>query len=223
MPPTITIRRLLDLLLDLYGPQGWWPAETRFEVIVGAVLTQNTAWKNVEKAIDNLKRENCLTPERILSCPEERLKELIRPAGFFNQKAERLKAISKFILDHGGLEELDKVPTNELRNLLLSVKGVGKETADSILLYAFYRPVFVVDKYTYRIFARLGIWEGPFDYEGIRKLVEEEIKDVKELQEFHALLVEHAKRYCRKKPLCDDCPINHLCPRVGVGTSDRPR
>ncbi len=216
MPPTITIRRLLDLLLELYGPQGWWPAETRFEVIVGAILTQNTAWKNVEKAIANLKREGCLTPDRILSCPEERLKELIRPAGFYNQKAARLKEVSRFLLEHGGLEGLDVLPTEELRSLLLSIKGIGRETADSILLYAFDRPVFVVDRYTYRIFTRLGIWKGPFDYEGIRELVEKEIKDVKELQEFHALLVEHAKRYCRKKPLCNDCPLNQLCPRVGV-------
>ena len=212
MPPTITIRNLYQSLLSFYGPQGWWPAETPFEVIVGAILTQNTAWRNVEKAISNLKKENCLTPERILSCPEEKLKELIRPVGFYNQKAQRLKEVSRFIVEHGGLEKLSKIPTNELRKMLLSLKGIGRETADSILLYAFERPVFVVDKYTHRIFTRLGLWNGPFDYERIRELVEREIRNVSDLKEFHALLVEHAKRYCRKNPLCDECPLRSACP-----------
>ena len=207
----IRIYPIYHRLLETYGPQGWWPAETPFEIVVGAILTQNTAWKNVEKAIENLKRANCLTPEKILNCPEERLKELIRSVGFYNQKTERLKIISHFILDSGGIERLRREPLHLLREKLLSLKGIGRETADSILLYALDKPIFVVDAYTYRIFTRLGIWEGPFDYEGIRSLVEEEISTVPDLKEFHALLVEHAKRHCRKKPICEGCPLKEVC------------
>ncbi|NPA86637.1 MAG: endonuclease III domain-containing protein [Candidatus Diapherotrites archaeon] len=197
-------------LLDHFGPQGWWPAETPFEVMVGAILTQNTSWKNVERAIENLKNAGCLTPERITSCPLNELRELIKPAGFYNQKALYLKELSRFLLDHP-LEELATLPTHELRRLLLSIKGIGKETADSILLYVFNRPVFVADRYSHRVFSRLGIWRGPYRYEEIRSLVEEEMKDPEELKEFHALVVELAKNYCRPQPRCDACPLKDLC------------
>ncbi len=175
-------------------------------------MTQNTAWKNVERAIDNLKRAGPLTPEFIVSLPHEKLRELIRPAGFYNQKAERLRAVSEMILRYGGMERLSTFTTRRLRDVLLSVKGIGKETADSILLYAFGRPVFVVDKYTYRLFTRIGIWEGSFDYEGIREMVEGEIRDVEEMKEFHALIVEHSKRFCRKRPNCSLCPLREAFP-----------
>ncbi len=203
----LRITHLYRLLKDHYGEQHWWPADTPFEVAVGAILTQNTSWKNVEKAIYNLKKHNCITPERILQCKE--LEELIKPAGFYRQKAERLKNIASFFLR----KDIDKMSTEKLREELLNIKGVGKETADSILLYAFDRPVFVVDKYTYRLFVRLGVWKGRFDYEGIRNLVEREIKDVGDLKEFHALIVEHSKRICKKKPLCNECFIGQ-CPRI---------
>lgn len=201
-----TIKILFRRLLDFYGPQGWWPADNPFEMMVGAILTQNTTWRNVEKAIKNIKE--CLTPKGILECLD--LEERVRPTGFYRQKAERLRELSSFLLEHP-FDELAKIPTNQLRKLLLSIKGVGKETADSILLYAFERPIFVVDKYTYRLFLRAGIWEGPFDYEGIRHLVEKEIRTVEELKEFHALIVEHSKQFCRKRPLCENCPIKDIC------------
>ncbi len=211
------VRELYEKLLAFYGPQNWWPAETPFEVVVGAILTQNTAWRNVERAIDNLKREGILDPESILKTPDDVLRELIRPAGFYNQKLQRLKAVCKLIVDYGGLEKLFSLPLDELRSVLLSVKGIGPETADAIILYAANKPTFVVDRYTHRIFIRLGLWEGKYDYEGIKKLVESEIPpDVQTYKEFHALIDEHAKRICRKKPLCNSCPLRDVCPRVGV-------
>ena len=214
------VRELYERLLSFYGPQDWWPAETPFEVVVGAILTQNTAWRNVEKAIDNLKREGILDPESILKTPEDVLKELIRPAGFYNQKAARLKRVCKLIVDYGGLEELFSLPLDELRSVLLSVKGIGPETADAIILYAANKPTFVVDRYTHRVFTRLGIWKGDYDYEGIKKLVETEIPpDVYTYQEFHALIDEHAKRICRKNPLCASCPLRDVCPYARDGVS----
>ena len=211
---TNTIRTLFRRLYEFYGRQGWWPAETPFEVMVGAILTQNTAWRNVEMAIKNIKQ--CMTPEGILKCPD--LEERIRPAGFYRQKAERLRALSRFLLEHP-MEELAKLPTGKLREMFLAIKGIGKETADSILLYAFGRPVFVVDKYTYRLFVRFGIWKERFDYERIRRLVEKEIRTVEELKEFHALIVEHAKRFCRKRPLCKECPLREFCPTASSNVS----
>lgn len=211
------LQELYERLLSFYGPQNWWPAETPFEVVVGAVLTQNTAWRHVEKAIDNLKREGLLDPESIIKTSDDVLRELIRPAGFYNQKTQRLKAICKLIVDYGCLEELFKLPLGELRSVLLSVKGIGPETADAIILYAAGKPTFVVDRYTHRIFTRLGIWEGKYDYEGIKKLVESEIPPrVDVYREFHALIDEHAKRICRKKPFCDSCPLRDVCSRYGV-------
>ena len=213
MANALTVQELYERLLSFYGPQNWWPAETPFEVVVGAVLTQNTAWRNVEKAINNLKREGLLDPESILKTPDDVLRELIRPAGFYNQKTERLKRVCKLIVDRGGLEELFSLPLDELRSVLLSVKGIGPETADAIILYAANKPTFVVDRYTHRVFTRLGIWQGDYDYEGIKKLVEAEIPpNVSVYKEFHALIDEHAKRICRKKPLCSSCPFRDVCP-----------
>jgi len=218
MADALSIRELYERLLSFYGPQDWWPAETSFEVVVGAILTQNTAWRNVEKAIANLKEECILDPESILKTPDDVLRELIRPAGFYNQKLQRLKAVCKLIVDYGGLENLFSLSLDELRSVLLSVKGIGPETADAIILYAANKPTFVVDRYTHRIFTRLGIWQGDYDYESIKKLVETEIPpNVSVYKEFHALIDEHAKRICRKKPLCDSCPLKDVCPRIGVG------
>jgi len=210
-------------LLKYFGPQGWWPVDWeyhkrnktdwRFEVIIGAILTQNTRWRNVEKALENLKKEVRLDCREILNLGVERLSKIIRPVGFYRIKAERLLNFCKFLCEKYdcNLDKLKSLNLEELREELLSIKGIGKETADSILLYAFGRAVFVVDKYTYRLFTRVGIWTGPFDYEAIRELVEEEIRKVEELKEFHALIVEHSKRFCKKQPLCRSCPLRGLC------------
>jgi len=212
------LRELYERLMHFYGPQNWWPAETPFEVVVGAVLTQNTAWRNVERAIGNLKREGILDPRSILETPDDVLRELVRPAGFYNQKVQRLKAVCRLIAGYNGLEELFKLPLDRLRSVLLSVKGIGPETADAIILYAANKPIFVVDRYTHRVFTRLGIWEGRYDYEGIKRMVESEIPPrVDVYKEFHALIDEHAKRICRKRPFCGSCPLGRECPRHGVG------
>ena len=207
-----SITEIYQTLLKTYGKQNWWPAETPFEVCIGAVLTQNTNWKNVEKAIENLKRENLITPEAILSCPEEKLQELIKPAGFFRQKAEYLKNLSRFTLENRGIENLKKIKKESLRRELLKVKGIGKETADSILLYALDKPSFVVDTYTKRLFFRLGIIKTEkLSYESVKKITESEIPPLEEnlevYRELHALIVEHSKTKCRKKPFCKGCSL----------------
>lgn len=198
-------------LLDRYGAQHWWPADTPFEVMVGAVLTQNTAWSNVEKAIDNLKAmEAGFSLESLLAIPVERLAALIRPAGYFNVKAKRLSSLCRFLQRHG---ELDRLETDQLRALLLSVHGIGPETADDILLYAYHRPVFVIDAYTRRLFARLGMIEAESGYETLREGFEAALQNDAELfNEYHALIVVHAKNHCRVKPVCADCPVRDLCP-----------
>ena len=202
---------IYKILLNYYGHQNWWPAETRYEVVVGAILTQNTSWKNVEKAINNLKNENLLDEEKILNVDEDKLKELIKPAGFYNLKAKRLKNVTKFIVDnYGNTEEMAKTDkdTLTLRTELLSINGVGKETADSILLYALDRESFVVDAYTKRMFSRLGIINEKAKYDEIKEIFEKSLpKDLELYKEYHALIVEHCKKFCRKKPLCDNCPI----------------
>ncbi len=213
---TAGIRHLLRRLLDAYGPQHWWPAETPFEVMVGAVLTQNTAWSNVERAIANLKGADVLSPEALLALPETELAELIRPSGYFNVKARRLRHLCAFLQEGGGEAELARRPTGELRTALLAVHGIGPETADDILLYAFSRPVFVVDAYTRRLFQRLGLTAGGEGYEQIRRLVEEAIgADIQALNELHALIVRHAKVHCRVRSRCGGCPLTPACPAAG--------
>jgi len=202
-------------LLRAYGPQGWWPAETPFEVMVGAVLTQATAWRNVERAIARLKAADSLSPEAISRLPQVRLEELVRPAGFFRQKARRLKALVDLALSQGGVESLLALPPGELRERLLSVPGIGPETADSILLYAAGYPVFVVDAYTKRILHRLGLLaEEAVPYGEVQRTFQENLPSDPELYgEYHALLVRHAKEHCRTRPRCDGCPLSDLCPR----------
>lgn len=192
---------------------GWWPAETPFEVMVGAVLTQNTAWTNVEKAVARLKAAGLLSPEAIVATPVEQLAPLIRSSGYFNVKALRLKALAHWVCERGGLSVLAAIPTFELRADLLSVKGVGPETADDILLYAFGRPVFVIDAYTRRLFRRLGVVEGTEDYELLREQFESVLPlDPVLFNEYHALIVLHGKDYCRPRPRCPACPLLDLCP-----------
>lgn len=206
------IRDLLRRLGAAYGSLHWWPADSPFEVVIGAVLTQNTRWENVERAIANLREADRLEPECILSLPEAELAALIRPSGYFNVKARRLLSLVRFIRDGGGLETLAGWDTPRLRTALLGVHGIGPETADDILLYAFGRPVFVVDAYTRRLFARLGWFLERTAYEELRLHVEEALgADAGALNELHALIVEHGKRRCRPRPLCTGCTLREIC------------
>ncbi|BAV33363.1 HhH-GPD family protein [Sulfuricaulis limicola] len=181
--------------------------------MVGAVLTQNTAWTNVEKAIVNLKQAKALSPEAIMMAHPKRLATWLRPSGYFNIKARRLKAMCRWVVQQGGVRRLAKRATPELRHALLGVHGIGPETADDILLYAFRRPVFVIDAYTRRIFARLGLITGDEPYETLRSLFENGLGSSAPLfNEYHALIVIHGKEVCRKRPLCGNCPLTDECP-----------
>jgi endonuclease-3 related protein len=216
-PDARTLRGLLERLRDAYGPQHWWPGDSPFEVMVGAVLTQNTAWSNVERAIDFLKAANALSPESIAALPHERLAALIRPAGYFNVKARRLQSFCRFLVESGGEPALADTPTETLRARLLAVHGIGPETADDILLYAFERPVFVIDAYTRRLFGRLGLASGHESYEELRTGVERAIgPDPASLNELHALIVHHAKVACAKVPRCAGCCLREICPSGGL-------
>lgn len=197
--------RIYRVLLRKFGKQGWWPAQSRFEVVVGAILTQNTNWRNVEKAIANLRKAGMLDPEKISRAGKRKIEALIRPSGFYRQKAGRLKDMTKWFIS------ADKnKPAGELRDELLSIKGVGKETADSIILYAFDKPVFVVDAYTRRMCDRHKLVRGK-GYEDYRSFFEKNLpEDVELYKEFHALIVELGKRHCRKKPECEKCPVFRL-------------
>ncbi|MFZ5800064.1 MAG: endonuclease III domain-containing protein [Candidatus Omnitrophota bacterium] len=202
-------------LLRSFGPQDWWPAKTPFEVIVGAILTQNTAWANVEKAIANLKRAHCLNPAKIKNLSFRRLAELIRPSGYYNIKAKRLKSFINFFFKEyrGQVCRMSKAPTGILRRQLLEVKGIGPETADSILLYACEKPVFVVDAYTKRMLSRHHLLDGKLDYATVQRLFMQSLKPQEKLfNEFHALLVRLGKDYCKKIPRCNVCPLKSCLP-----------
>jgi endonuclease-3 related protein len=194
----------------------WWPARTPFEVIVGAILTQSTSWGNVERAIANLRTAQMLTPSAMSRARMARLAALVRPSGYFRQKAKKLKAFVRFLqLEYGGsLKRMFETPTEILREKLLAVHGIGPETADTILLYAGKHPVFVVDAYTHRIFGRHGITDGKPEYENVSALVEAALpRDSQLFNEFHALVVNTGKNWCRKKePRCAECPLAFLLP-----------
>ncbi len=205
--------KLLDMyriLLDHYGPRNWWPADSPFEVVVGAILTQNTAWKNVEKAITNLKRIGALTPEALLRLPEETLSEAIRPSGYYRQKAKRLRNLLTMLSDRFdcSLDALFEFPTEALREELLALSGIGPETADSILLYAAERAVFVIDSYTIRIFSRHELLPEETSYAEAQQWITDHLpEDVQLFNEFHALLVNVGKDFCRPRPACAGCPL----------------
>jgi endonuclease-3 related protein len=210
-----------DLLLSLYsdmharfGHRKWWPAESPFEVCVGAVLTQNTAWKNVVKAIDNLKAASALDPFRIHSMPCGDLAALIKPAGYYNVKARRLRYfVDHLVLKHAGqLSSLFSSPVHELRNELLSIRGIGKETADSMILYAANKPIFVVDAYTRRVLSRHNMIDEKADYDAIQDLFHASLpRDTGLFNDFHAQFVAVGHHHCKRKPLCRDCPLGkHL-------------
>lgn len=198
-----------------FGPLQWWPAESPFEVLVGAILTQNTAWRNVEKAIANLRGAGVLTPAQLADLTVAELEELIRPAGFFRQKAARLQHVSGVLAAEydGNIDAFCAGPLDDVRRRLLALPGIGPETADSILLYAARRPSFVVDAYTRRVFARLGLLAGDERYEAIRaRFMRELPEDVALYNEYHALIVTLAKSNCRKRqPLCPSCPLRPVC------------
>ncbi len=199
------VNKVFDLLYSTYGPQQWWPGDSRFEIIVGAVLTQNTAWHNVTLAIDNLKAEHFLEPNALLEAESEHIKALITPVGFYNVKYKRLRNVLEYFMRHNmDSERFHCLPIANLRDELLEVNGIGPETADSILLYAFDRPVFVVDAYTRRLFSRLGYkWMEKAPYEEVQGFFMEELSPNSDLyNEFHALIVRHCKVTCKKNPLC---------------------
>jgi len=209
-----------DALLAAYGPQRWWPARTTLEVMVGAILTQNTAWTNVKKAVANLHAARAMDAEVILRAPHRTVAAWIRPAGYFNVKAKRLQNFCAWYVERGGKKKLRRCDTVALRQELLSINGVGPETADDILLYAFDRPVFVIDAYTRRLFSRLRMAEGDEPYDALRGSVEQnlrrEIRGRRELaplfNEYHALIVRHGKDVCRPRPRCAACCLAPRCP-----------
>jgi endonuclease-3 related protein len=203
-------------LFACFGAQSWWPGDGAFEVIVGAILTQNTAWTNVEKAITNLKHARRLNPTRMHQLPPSRLAQLIRPSGYFNLKAKKLKAFTRYLFTahHGRLKHLFRLDTGALRDELLAVYGIGPETADSIILYAARQPIFVIDAYTRRIMARLGLAHDDSSYDDLQHLFMDHLPHHEPLfNEYHALFVALGKGFCKKsKPRCGECPLLELCP-----------
>jgi len=207
------LTEIYRLLYDEFGPQHWWPGESRFEIIIGAILTQNTNWANVEKAIANLKSAECMIPEKLYHLETEQLADLIRPAGYFNIKAKRLKNFLVWLFENynGELTSLERIDTNRLRAELLEIKGIGRETADSILLYAFERSIFVIDTYTARVVFRHEFISPDADYEQLQELFESSLPtDAKLFNEYHALLVRVGKEFCRPKAKCPGCPLEKL-------------
>ncbi len=204
------LERVFQDLLQAFGPQHWWPADSPFEVIVGAILTQNAAWKNVEKSIAQLREHGLLTPGALCGCDSSLLASLIRSSGYYNQKTKKLKTFCEYLWTNyeGNLDEFLALDMDRLRLELLGIRGIGPETADSIVLYAAGHPSFVVDAYTHRIFSRHGWVPEEMDYEELRSFFMDALEpDVPFFQEFHALLVRAGHLYCRRKPLCGDCVL----------------
>lgn len=215
------IQLVYNELYKSFGPQGWWPLtiggyeskhhagspktnKHRFEIIIGAILTQNTSWKNVEKALYNLSKNNLINIKKIKKVKQDKLAKLIRPSGYYNQKAERLKLVADFLSKNHSPK----------REQLLGIKGIGPETADSILLYAYNQPFFVIDAYTKRIFERLGCKANNYG-EWQNLFMNNLPKDTQLFKEYHALLVELGKNHCKKKPLCKECPLKGMCKEKG--------
>ena len=207
------LKNIYKRLLDVYGRQEWWPAKTKFEVIVGAILTQNTNWVNVEKALKNIRAEGLLNFKALNSISLEKLALLIKPAGYYNVKAKRIKSFLKFFSAEyqGSVRNMLREDSNLQREKLLKVNGIGPETADSILLYAVGIPIFVVDAYTKRIFSRHGFVKLEDDYSVIQRLFMDNLElDEGVFNEYHALIVKLAKEHCKVKPECEQCPLSEL-------------
>ena len=202
-------------LLEAYGPQHWWPAEGRFEVMVGAILTQSAAWSNVEKAIDRLKAAGKLSPAAIRETPTEELASLVYSSGYYNAKARKLRALAEYLGERfsDDIDAMRNCDTRSLRAELLAVHGIGDETADDILLYALDKPVFVIDAYTRRLLSRLGVADEKEPYAQHQQLFMAELPpDAGMFAEYHALIVTHAKVSCRKSPVCGECVLLDICP-----------
>ena len=210
--PDCNLIKIYETLLTTFGPQYWWPAEGPEEMIIGALLTQNTTWKNVEKALAKLRKNNQLSFSAISISPLPELKEQIKPSGYFRQKSERLKTLAIAVTKAGGLRQLEQKTTSDLREWFLTLKGIGPETADSILLYAFKRPLFVIDAYTLRISKRHQWLPTTANYNEAQNYFTRQLPaDPTLFNEYHALLVLIGKNFCRpKNPLCEKCPLNHL-------------
>lgn len=211
--PTHDLMAMYNAMYAALGPRRWWPGRTKFEVCAGAILTQNTAWRNVKKAIARLRDARCLNPAAIHALDTNELARLIVPSGYYNIKAKRLKNFVAMLFDEfgGALPTLLKLPTFELREKLLSVNGIGRETADCIVLYAANKPIFVVDAYTRRVGARHGLFPPDSDYETMRLFFTGRLpEDTALFNEYHALIVAVGNRYCGRNPDCADCPLNGL-------------
>lgn len=220
-PPSLEV--VYRRLLDAYGPQHWWPAEGRFEVMVGAILTQSAAWSNVEKAIDRLKAAGKLSPSAIRATPVEELASLVYSSGYYNAKARKLKALTAYLGERYGddIDAMRSHDTQSLRAELLAVHGIGNETADDILLYALDKPVFVIDAYTRRLLSRLGVADEKEPYAHHQQLFMDELRvDADVFAEYHALIVTHAKASCRKSPVCGGCALLDICPTGQAQTVD---
>ena len=206
----LTPQELYHQLLAAYGPQHWWPAQTEYEMMVGAILTQNISWKRVEQAIANLGER--LSPRYILNAPDEEIIEAIRPAGYFTSKTRYLKNLTRWYLEIGGdLSVFQDTDPMALRSSLLNLKGVGRETADCIVLYGAGLPIFVVDAYTKRLVTRLG-YQGSLEYDELRQFFEQNLpRDASIYNELHGLIVRHCAGRCKAKPLCDGCPLAASC------------
>ncbi len=221
---TVTLDEIYHRLYDAYGPQGWWPAESPFEVIVGAILVQNTAWNNAQRAIENLRDADVLSVDRLYALPVQGLESLIHSAGYYRMKTRRLRNFLEHLVTHydGSIDRLFKLDTESLRDELLSINGIGPETADSILLYAAERPVFVVDAYTNRVLKRHRWIDNDADYEMLQSHFASRLEpDVSLYNEFHALIVRLGNLHCRKTPRCEECPLAQWIPEQGICLSDR--
>ncbi len=209
-----TLELIYKTLLNSFGHQNWWPGETADEIIIGAILTQCVSWKNVEQAIINLKENNLCTIQQIYHSNLDEISPLIKPTLYYNQKAKKLKNFANFLFQKydGNLEKLFQTNTNILRKQLLSINGIGEETADSILLYAGNKCVFVIDAYTKRIFSRIGLFKPYWSYAKFQKFfMDNTVHDIELYKDYHAQLVNLGKHFCKRKPLCDECPLNNFC------------
>jgi len=208
-----TLLNIYQQLMAGYGPQHWWPAQEPFEVIVGAILTQSAAWGNVEKAIANLKQAKALSPQALRQMPLPKLARLIHPCGYYNAKALKLKSFAHWLMDYDDdLDKLFATDTYHLRRQLLSVHGIGQETADSIILYVANKPIFVIDAYTRRIVNRIGLAPTKNAYTAYQELFMDNLPaDTQLFNEYHALLVCLAKDVCQSRPLCPQCCLNNIC------------